>query len=190
MIALSRAYVCKLGAPTLKAVDPAIFTLTYFQACMSCTFCHDQCCSHGVDIDLANAEKLKSVQGRFKDLVGIPSSEWFTGEVIKDVEFPSGQYVRTATKNGMCVFHGTKGCLIHSYCLEEGIDYHTLKPLVSTLFPLTFEHGLLTASTELQDGTLICSGPGPTCYDGAREELRYYFGDELVLELDGLANAR
>ena len=35
--------------------------------------------------------------------------------------------------------------MIHRFCLEEGLDYHTLKPMVSILFPLTFEHGVLDA---------------------------------------------
>ena len=62
--------------------------------------------------------------------------------------------------------------------------------MVSILFPLTFEQGVLVASNEVIDGTLICSGAGPSCYDGAREELRYYFGDALVLELDALSNGQ
>ena len=62
--------------------------------------------------------------------------------------------------------------------------------MVSILFPLTFEQGVLVASSEVLDGTLICAGAGPSCYDGAREELRYYFGDALVLELDALSNGQ
>ena len=64
---------------------------------------------------------------------------------------------------------------------------YALKPLVSTLFPVTFEHGVLTASNELADGSLVCAGDGPTLYAGARDELHYYFGAALVAELDRLA---
>jgi hypothetical protein len=178
-----------MGGPVLSAVDMRIFALRYFRHCMECSFCHDGCCQHGVDIDLENVGRLKSVHGRFREMVGVPEEEWFTTEVIADPEFPSGANVRTRVRNGTCVFRDPRGrgCLIHRYCLEEGIDYHTLKPMVSTLFPLTFEQGVLVASSEVLDGSLICAGEGPSCYDGARDELRYYFGDALVAELDMLS---
>ena len=188
---LSTLYPCKLGGPILKAVDKRIFTYRYFRHCLSCNFCHDACCQHGVDIDLANAARLKALPDRFKAAIPTSPEDWFTPHATADSEFPSGRYVRTQTRNGACVFLDTqnRGCRIHRYCLEEGLDYHTLKPMVSTLFPLTFEHGALVPSSEILDGTLICSGTGPSCYDGARDELLYYFGDVLVLELDRLSNA-
>lgn len=191
LIPLSTSYPCKLGGPVLTKVDKRIFTFRYFRHCLSCSFCHDACCRHGVDIDLDNAARLKSLNGKFKQLVAVPEQDWFTTSPTTDAEFPSGQYLRTQTRNGMCVFHDARGrgCLIHRYCLEQNLDYHTLKPMVSILFPLTFEQGALIASTEVTDGTLICSGSGPSCYDGARDELEYYFGTVLVLELDRLANA-
>ena len=60
------------------------------------------------------------------------------------------------------------------------------KPMVSVLFPVTFEQGVLTASGEAADGSLVCSGSGPSLYDGARDELRYYFGPGLIAELEEL----
>ena len=76
---------------------------------------------------------------------------------------------------------------IHAYAIEKGIDYHALKPLVSTLFPVTFEQGVLVPSSEAVDGSLICCGEGATLYEGARGELGYYFGGDFVLELDSVA---
>jgi hypothetical protein len=70
--------------------------------------------------------------------------------------------------------------------LEQGLDYHDYKPMVSALFPVTFEQGVLTASGEASEGSLICAGQGPSLYDGARSELEYYFGAGLVAELDQL----
>ena len=188
MITLSKPYVCVLGAPVLTEVDPRIFTSRYYRDCMGCSFCHDACCNHGVDIDAGNATRLLAAPEAFKKLVGVPESEWFTDEIVTDAEFPSGRHRRTATRGGVCVFRKPegRGCLIHAFCLEEGLDYHSLKPMVSTLFPLTFEHGVLMPSTEILDGSLICAGSGPSCYDGVRGELAYYFGDDLVAELDAL----
>lgn len=96
--------------------------------------------------------------------------------------------MRTTVRNGKCVFISAagRGCTIHAYCLENGIDYHTLKPMVSALFPVTFENGVLVPSSEAIDGTLVCSGEGATLYEGARNELDYYFGTNLVSELDAL----
>lgn len=192
VVNLSTSYPSRSGAPVLSAVDRRIFSYRYFRDCMACTFCHDACCRHGVDVDMENAARLLAAPQRFKDMVGVPETAWFTSDIIADPEFPSGAQIRTQVANGACVFLDRKrrGCLIHRYCLEEGLDYHTLKPMVSILFPLTFEQGVLQPATELSDGTLICGGDGPSCYDGAREELRYYFGDVLVRELDRLSNGQ
>jgi hypothetical protein len=58
--------------------------------------------------------------------------------------------------------------------------------MVSILFPLTFERGVLVPSPEAVDGSLICSGDGPSLYDGVRGELAHFFGEELVAALDTL----
>jgi hypothetical protein len=188
VVALSKAYPCAGGGPVLTAIEPRIFTLRYFQNCMGCGFCRDACCQYGVDIDLENAERLRAMPADFHAFVGVPASQWFTGDVVADAEFPSGRHVRTQVKNGGCVFLNRpgRGCKIHAYCLDRGIDYHALKPMVSTLFPLTFDYGVLAASGEVVDGSLVCGGEGPSCYRGARGELAHYFGDALVAELDRL----
>ena len=188
MIHLRRTYDCVMGGPVLRAVDPAIFQLRYFTHCLDCGFCRDACCEHGVDIDLGNVERLKALPHDFHDRIGAPASDWFTAAVSEDVEFPGGLHVRTQVKNGTCIFRNrdARGCAIHGYCLEKGLDYHHFKPMVSALFPVTFELGVLTASGEAADGSLICGGSGPSLYDGARGELSYYFGDGLIAELDTL----
>jgi hypothetical protein len=188
MIALTRAYACTLGAPVIDRVDERIFTLRYFAACMACGFCADQCCSYGVDIDAANIDALRGLGPGFEAFVGAPQADWFTGGTVPDPEFPSGGYGRTATRNGKCVFAdpGARGCRIHAWCSREGLDYHHFKPLVSILFPLTFEYGALVPSSETLDGTLVCGGEGATLYRGVRSELLAYFGNSFVTELDAL----
>jgi hypothetical protein len=177
-----------MGGPVLNAVDPAIFRLRYFTACMECGFCKDACCDHGVDVDLGNVARLKALPESFKARVGIPEEHWFTAEVREDAEFAGGAHVRAQVVEGTCVFRDRtgRGCHIHGWALENGVDYHAIKPLVSTLFPLTFEHGVLVPSAEAADGTLVCGGQGPSLYEGARAELLYYFGAGLVAELDGI----
>lgn len=189
VVPLSREYPSIFQAPVLRTVDTSIFSLRYFTHCMACSFCNDQCCSYGVDIDEDNAQRLLAMGDDFKRFVGVPQGEWFTDEVVEDAEFPSGRHRRTRTRGSHCVFHKPdgRGCLIHAYCIESGLDYHLYKPMVSILFPVTFERGCLTASGEAVDRSLVCAGAGPTLYEGTRGELAYYFGEALAAELDGLA---
>jgi len=188
MIALARDYACVMGGPVLTAVNPVLFSLRYFTHCLDCGFCGDACCDHGVDIDLGNAARLKALPGDFHDLIGAPDREWFAEGVTLDPEFPGGAHMRTAVRNGTCIFRkpAGRGCAIHAYCLNHKLDYHHFKPMVSVLFPVTFEQGVLTASGEAADGSLICTDQGPSLYDGARSEIAYYFGSDLVAELDEL----
>ncbi|HWA88938.1 MAG TPA: hypothetical protein VG889_02810 [Rhizomicrobium sp.] len=192
VLALKREHASIYKAPVLHSVDSRIFELRYFTHCMDCGFCNDQCCSYGVDIDAENAERLLALDDDFKAFIGVPESEWFTGELVEDAEFPSGRCRRTQVRGSHCVFHKKdgRGCLIHAWCLEKGLDYHTLKPMVSILFPVTFDYGVLGASGEAVDRSLVCAGSGPTLYDGVRGELEYYFGAALIAELDAMARPR
>jgi len=188
VVALAREHPSIFRAPVIRSVNTHIFALRYFTHCMSCGFCGDQCCSYGVDIDADNARKLLALGDGFRAFVGVPDTEWFTDEAVEDVEFPSGRNVRTRTRGSHCVFHRRdgRGCLIHSYCAENGLDYHLYKPMVSILFPLTFNHGVLEPSSEVLDRSLVCSGAGLSLYEGGRAELAYFFGQGLVEELDAL----
>lgn len=186
---LGREYASIWSRPVIRAVDMRIFTLRYFRQCMACSFCKDQCCDYGVDIDVENAERLAMLGAEFETFVGVPRAEWFAGDPVADGEFPGSAHLRTRVVDGHCVFRAPagRGCRIHAYCAERGLDYHLYKPLVSTLFPLTFENGVLVPSGEAVDGSLVCGGEGDTLYDGARPELAYYFGAALVEKLDALA---
>lgn len=188
LIALSRAYPARHGAPLIGHVDPAIFRRRYFARCMGCSFCNDACCDHGVDADAPVVALVLARAAEIEPLVGLPRDAWFEAEVEHDADAPGGWFRRTAVREGRCVFRSRtgRGCVLHGWALGAGIDYHDVKPMVSTLFPVTFSEGTLCVSDELEDGTLVCTGDGPTAYEAAREELAYYFGEEFVAELDGL----
>jgi hypothetical protein len=191
LVQLSRPYTARDGAPTISVVDRAMFVRRYFAHCMACGFCADSCCAHGVDVDGRVEAALRADAAAIERHTGVAMSDWFRGDAALDADAPGGTLRRTAVRNGYCVFHapGGRGCTLHSYALANGRDYHALKPMVSTLFPVTFGGGALVVSDELEDGTLLCSGDGPTAYEAARDELAYYFGDQLVNELDALASA-
>lgn len=185
---LTRSYSCRYGAPVIAAVDPAIFTRRYFTHCLECTFCHDACCVHGVDYDWRVRGNLERHTEALEAFTGVPRDRWFTGPGSPDDTMPGGGSDRTAVEAGACVFlnRESRGCRIHGYALAAGVDYHDLKSIVDCLFPLTWEGRDLVLSEEVLDSSLICLDIGPTVYRGVREELRFYFGDGLVAELDRL----
>jgi Fe-S-cluster containining protein len=188
IIALSKAYASREGMPVITHVETDIFVRTYFMHCMQCDFCHDSCCGYGADIDAANVKRLQAHAPALESIVGVPREKWFVPVYTEDGDYPSGRYTRTRVARDSCVFLNRqgRGCLIHKYCMERGINFHELKPLVCSLFPLTFHEGLLFPSEEITDESLQCLGAGPTLYRGAREDVRYYFGNDMVAELDAL----
>jgi Fe-S-cluster containining protein len=155
---------------------------------MDCTFCHDSCCQYGADIDGTNVARLDAASDELERYTGVARERRFTGECNEDVEFPGGRQTRTRVEDGACVFRSrtARGCSIHSFALSLAIDFHELKPMVCVLFPVTFDYGLLHCSNEIEDRSLQCYGEGPTIYDGVRSEIEWYFGAELVAELDGV----
>jgi hypothetical protein len=184
--ALSKPYACRWGAPVIDRVDSAIFVRTYFVHCMDCGYCKDSCCQYGSDIDGDNVARVEAHADDLERYTGVPRARWWTGEWNDDVEFPGGRQTRTAVEDGACVFRSKKGrgCMLHSFALDRGIDYHEMKPLVAALFPVTFDGGLLHPSNEIVDRSLQCIDDGPTLYEGVRGEIEWYFGRSMVAELD------
>jgi hypothetical protein len=68
--------------------------------------------------------------------------------------------------------------------VDEGLDFRELKSMVDCLFPLTFYDDTVCVADEVDDGSLVCLGSGPTVYRGGREDLEYYFGGEFMAVLD------
>jgi hypothetical protein len=134
---------------------------------------------------------MDAVAPELAAFTGVAREDWFTGEWTDDPEQPGGRHTRTKVKDGLCVFKSRagRGCTIHSFALATGRDYHDLKPMVAILFPVTFDYGLLHPSNEIEDGSLQCYGDGPTLYQGVRDEIAHYFGEDLVRELDAMERA-
>ncbi len=192
IISLERRFASRYGVPILAAVDAAIFTARYFTDCLACTFCGDQCCTHGVDVDRYHYERIVAHADALERFTGISRDRWFETEVEDDPEVPGGATYRTRVEDGTCVFHNRngRGCRLQTFCATQGIDHHELKSMVDCLFPLTFADGVLRPADDAADGSLVCLERGPTLYRGQREELRYYFGDALVAALDPLERQR
>lgn len=189
VIKLKNSYPCIHGLPVIHSVDTDIFQITYYMHCMQCTFCKDECCSYGADIDMLNIKRILKKADELERFTGINRERWFYPKKRKwDHEYPGHEYTRTTMKKDACVFLNKKGrgCLIHSFALAKGYDYHEFKPFFCTIFPVTYNEGVLMTPEEIDEKTTACLGEGPTLYHGAREELKYYFGDGLIQELDDI----
>ncbi len=172
----------------IDRVDTAIFVRTYFVQCMQCGYCKDSCCQYGSDIDGENVTRVEAHAAELERYTGVPRERWWTGVWNDDAEFPGGRQTRTAVEGGACVFRSRagRGCMLHSFADSRGLDYHELKPMVASLFPVTFDGGLLHPSNEIVDRSLQCIDDGPSLYKGVRSEIDWYFGSALVAELDAL----
>ncbi|QEL20400.1 hypothetical protein [Limnoglobus roseus] len=203
-VSLSRSYPCRYGAPVLDRVDPKIFTLRYYTDCMGCTFCHDSCCQYGADIETPRITALEPHVEALEPLVGVPRAQWFRDDpddigMVPEPEYPGGEYTRTAVvplpagrsphNEEACVFLDQvgRGCVIHRYALERNLDVHDIKPMVCLFFPLSHGDGELKPALEFEIDDLICMGAGRTLYESTRDEVIYYFGQEMADELDRLA---
>ncbi len=188
IIPLDKAYPSIHGAPVIDRIDSDIFARTYFAHCMACGFCKDSCCQYGVDVDAPNVARIMAVADRLEPFVGSAREQWFEGGYEDDPHFPDGRVTRTTVKDGACIFLNRqgRGCLLHSFALQEGMNFNDIKPLVSAIFPVTFDAGCLCPSDEILDNELICRDQGVSLYEGARGDLLHYFGLELIAVLDGL----
>ena len=188
IINLLQEYPSIYKLPIITSVDTTIFTVRYFTYCLACGFCKDSCCSFGTDIDLENLGRIDEWAEKLENYVGISRREWFENGYRPYPEYPSMAFVRTKVVSGSCVFlnRPERGCLLHSFCLKEGVDYHYLKPMLCSIFPITFDNGLLHPAVEVDDRSLVCLGKGETLYAGVRGELAYYFGSQFIDKLDEL----
>ncbi|MBN8585223.1 MAG: hypothetical protein J0M37_09015 [Ignavibacteria bacterium] len=195
VIKLKNSYPSIHGLPVIHSVDTDIFDLTYFMKCMECTFCKDQCCEWGADIDMQNVSRVMKYKDELEAFTGIKSERWFDeSEKGTDHEYPGHDYMRTTydEEKDYCIFLNTKGrgCMLHSFALNKGIDYHEIKPFFCSMFPVTYMDGVLMTPEEIDEGLTACLGEGPTLYQGSRDELKFYFGEGLINELDEIQAQR
>jgi Fe-S-cluster containining protein len=171
----------------ISEVDEEIFRKKYFAHCLSHPFCRDICCSYGCQIDMAEVNRILAYAGQLEAKFGIPASQWFEEEVIKDADYPSGEAVRTKIHRGKCAFHDHEvlGCGLHRFATQEGMDQHLIKPMICALFPVTWEKGHLFVSSFLDE--LPCRDQGVPIFEAQKDELRVYFGEDLVSELEQIA---
>ena len=70
--------------------------------------------------------------------------------------------------------------------MSKNMDFHLLKPIVSCLFPITFDNGLLHPMDEIEEKDFVCMTDEMNLYRGVRDDLQFYFGPEFIDLLDKL----
>jgi len=177
---------CESTSIRITEVDKYVFIRKYFANCLDCHFCSDACCSHGCQVDCAEMYTILAYEKKLEPMVGIPSCRWFNAELERNSDSPSGECTRTKVYANKCVFynHKSRGCTLHIFAAKEGIDHHLLKPMVCSLFPVSWENGRLYVSTYLDE--LPCVDHGISVFEAQKGELRYYFGDGFVRSLEVL----
>lgn len=170
----------------IDEVDPEVFTKKYFGYCLNYG-CADMCCWYGCQTDGAEKDRILTYATELESRLGITASQWFEDEIVKNPDYPSGETIRTRVHRNKCVFynHRLRGCELQRFAVDKGMDWHLLKPMICSLFPLGWEQGYLFVSSFLDE--LPCRDRGASVFELQKEELRFYFGTELVSKLEKLA---
>jgi hypothetical protein len=188
-INLKKQYVCCNGKPIINKVNTKIFTEKYFVPCFDCAFCNDQCCSYGADYDTLYLNRIEKYANELENYIGISREEWFSPNLKEYNNYVGGLYRRTNTISNHCIFLDTqkRGCFLHRFCLEKGMDYRYLKSILCSLYPVDFYDDVLQQAVEVDDHDLICLNRSEvSLYRGVRNDLMYYFGNDFIEELDNL----
>ncbi len=190
IVNLERSYPSIYGLPVVNKIDTLVFSVTYpASGCESS--CRDACCSGGATMDM-RAFKALVTHRSAQRFASIP---WEGYDFTEDRYSPGGKGCYTRFDGGRCMFQNEDwGCSIHSYCAEEGLDVHELKFFTCCLFPVEVNrigdvHDVLTAGYEMRHPQydLPCKRNGDTpVYDVAKRDIEYYYGAELIREIEAL----
>jgi Fe-S-cluster containining protein len=176
----------KTGQIEIRGVEENIFNARCVPDCLKFDVCRDVCCSYGCDISRAETARILERKEELEKLLKVPVTRWFKKHWTKDEDFPSGEFVRSRVHGGKCVFyaHELRGCMLHRFAVKEGFDPHLIKPMVCFMFPATWQSGSLLVAGFLSE--LPCDAKGTTVFESQKQEIKCYFGGEIVKELEGL----
>jgi len=149
----------------------------------------EACCQYGCDVDLFEKDAILARAELIRPVLAaeVQNLPWFDeSEPEQDPDVPSGTVVRTAVHNGGCLFlsHDRRGCAIHRASLEQGWDFHGVKPSICRLFPLSYGEGAILVSDDYHDYSCAYVEDAPTLYRVARDTIGALFGAELVAAMD------
>jgi len=150
----------------------------------------DACCQYGVDVDIGERDGILKHAAQIRDILNedVRDLPWFDDDEKKDIDFPSGLYVRTKTHGPGCLFlsHDKRGCSIHRASIEGDWDFHGIKPHVCRLFPMSYDDEAIVMSDDYADYSCAFESDTPTVYQVGRPDLLAIFGAELVAAMDSI----
>ena len=156
----------------------------------------DACCQYGVDVDLFERDRILLHSDEIRPILDSSFQDpklWFDdSEPEEDDLFPSGVVVRTAVageeESSGCVFlqHDQRGCALHLAAAHHGWDPGWIKPVVCTLYPLSFDSAGICLSDDFR--RYSCAyGAGPeSVYQVMRQTIATVFGAEVARLLDDI----
>lgn len=162
-----------------------------FERTCSTSNCRGDCCRQGVDVDLAERDRILEYADRIVGLMDLAQQQdprqWF-GEPFEDSDFPSGKAASTRLRHGACTFLDDQGlCVLQK--AECGIPSATenLKPFFCRAYPLTLDNGTLTVDTNQCAGETRCcravDGGEMTIFEVCEFELEHVLGAKGLDEL-------
>ncbi|HEY1813417.1 MAG TPA: hypothetical protein VGG74_13790 [Kofleriaceae bacterium] len=149
----------------------------------------DACCQYGCDVDMFERDAILARAAQIRPVLRAEARDvpWFDeSEPEHDPDVPSGTVVRTSVFEDRCVFlaHDRRGCAIHRAAIEQGWDFHGVKPSICRLFPLSYGDGAIVVSDDYPDYSCAYEPTAPTLYRVARDTIAALFGQPLVVAMD------
>src|SRR5512139_4234305 len=182
----------ELDHPKWQRAEVAVFTRRVVADCMThnCTIVDgnklklDACCQYGCDVDLTERDAILARAESIRPILSpeVRDLPWFDeSNPEQDPDTPSGTVVRTEVHNDGCLFlaHDRRGCAIHRASLEQGWDFHGVKPAICRLFPMSYEEDTIVIADEFPEYS-CAHVEGPSLYRISRDTLADVFGRELV----------
>lgn len=183
-------------------VDEIIFTHGFVHYC-DISKCGGGCCHSGVYADLGERDEIlrnAAAIGEAMDETQDRDTEtWFDGEIIEDMDFPSGHAIGTEVHerdggiSGFtegCVFLDKRHfCSIQVAAVNAGLHRWAWKPKYCILFPITVVEGVLTYDDGHSEDLHHCGPAGAgnyvhSVFESMREELQYFVGESEFAKLE------
>src|SRR3569623_1250377 len=182
-----RFHAAELGVCTKRGVADCMTHMCAMHA--THTEKLDACCQYGCDVDLFARDAILARAAAITPVLAAEVRElprFDESEPEHDPDVPSGTVVRTAVHGGGCLFlsHDKRGCAIHRASLEQGWDFHGVKPSICRLFPLSYGEGMIVVSDDYHDYSCAYVEDAPTLYRVARDTIGALVGAELVQAMD------
>lgn len=174
-------------------IHTSIFTAGFVPGC-DMKICGGQCCDCGVYMDKDFRKVILDHKDMIKDVMSEQQikdeSQWFDEEILEDNDFPSGYAAGSnvftdRTDREKCVFvDDNHYCSLQVAAMKNGMHKWAIKPTYCILYPVTLMSGVIMFDDEHADNLMYCGNHheenfSQSVFEGAQEEIKYVWGEEL-----------